>query len=107
MPEYRAWAQKQYKTARWRKMRLRQLKRHPLCQCVHCQECGLVADTVDHIKPHRGDPKLFWDERNIQSMNRDCHNRYKQSQERGGYGFIGVDVRGQPLDPTHPWYEQR
>ncbi|MGM9590559.1 MAG: HNH endonuclease signature motif containing protein, partial [Faecousia sp.] len=33
------------------------------------------ATVVDHIIPHRGDRKLFWDESNWQPLCKDCHNR--------------------------------
>ena len=32
------------------------------------------ATVVDHIIPHRGDKKLFWDERNWQALCESCHN---------------------------------
>ena len=30
---------------------------------------------VDHIRPHRGDPILFWDESNWQSLCKACHDK--------------------------------
>jgi 5-methylcytosine-specific restriction protein A len=33
------------------------------------------ATVVDHIKPHRGNQKLFWDEDNWQPMCKQCHDR--------------------------------
>jgi len=47
---------------RWEKARTRFLKAQPLC--VRCMEQGRLtrATVVDHIIPHRGDAKLFWDE---------------------------------------------
>ena len=30
---------------------------------------------VDHIRPHRGDPVLFWDEKNWQSLCKSCHDK--------------------------------
>ncbi|WP_347335991.1 HNH endonuclease [Rhodopseudomonas palustris] len=47
--------------------------------------CGRIADVVDHIKPHRGDMKLFWDRNNWQPMaSSPCHSSRKQSLERKG-----------------------
>lgn len=60
------------------------------------------ADTVDHIEPHGGDPVLFWDEGNWQSLCKHCHDSYKQAQEKGGL-LPGCDLSGMPLDPRHPW----
>ena len=38
---------------------------------------------VDHIIPHRGDMKLFWDRKNWQPMaSSPCHTSRKQSMER-------------------------
>lgn len=35
-----------------------------------------IADVVDHVVPHRGDPALFWDELgNWQSLCSACHSR--------------------------------
>ena len=33
------------------------------------------ATVVDHIIPHRGDKRLFWDEKNWQPLCKDCHDR--------------------------------
>jgi 5-methylcytosine-specific restriction endonuclease McrA len=50
-----------------------------LCACG----CGRAADMVDHIKPHRGDMRLFWDRTNWQPMaSSPCHSSRKQSFER-------------------------
>ena len=49
---------------RWQKARKRYLSAHLLC--VECVKEGryVKATDVDHIKAHRGDPVLFWDESN-------------------------------------------
>ena len=53
---------------RWRRARAAYLARHPLC--VPCEEAGRLAPAtvVDHVVPHRGDQKLFWDEANWQAL---------------------------------------
>ncbi|MGN8738508.1 HNH endonuclease signature motif containing protein [Bilifractor sp. HCP3S3_D3] len=33
------------------------------------------ATVVDHIVPHRGDPKLFWDRSNWQALCKRCHDK--------------------------------
>jgi 5-methylcytosine-specific restriction protein A len=50
----------------------------------HCAcGCGRLADCVDHIIPHRGDMRLFWDRKNWQPLaSSPCHSSRKQSQER-------------------------
>lgn len=98
-PHWQAW----YKTAGWRKRRAYQLKQHPLCQ--ECEKLGRIvpATVADHVEPHRGDPEKFWNG-TLQSLCKPCHDRHKQSEEKGGLGFRrGCDVDGRPLDPGHHW----
>jgi hypothetical protein len=54
---------------------------------------------------HRGNPALFFDPSNLQSLCKACHDGSKQSEERRGY-VIGNDATGRPLDPNHPWNKQ-
>ncbi|AGT09264.1 HNH endonuclease [Paracoccus aminophilus] len=61
----------------WRKLRAEFLRVHPCCAF-----CGAEAQVVDHIKPHRGVPKLLFDWRNLQSLCKPCHDRVKQRMER-------------------------
>ncbi len=72
--------------ARWRKARAAYLAEHPLC--VMCEAEGRVtaAKVVDHRIPHKGDPTLFWDQDNWQSLCTNHHNSAKQSEERRGGG---------------------
>ena len=100
---YRAW----YKTAEWRKLREKVLKR----DLYTCQQTGVLligkyptpnSAVVDHIKPHRGDPALFWDENNLQAMSKGYHDRLKQSEERRGY-LKGSSMDGRPISADHPW----
>lgn len=71
--------------ARWRKSRITFLRRHPLC--VECQKEGHItpAVVVDHIKPHKGDMNLFWDETNWQPLCKPHHD-IKTAREDGGFG---------------------
>jgi 5-methylcytosine-specific restriction endonuclease McrA len=49
----------------------------------HCAcGCGRNANVVDHIVPHKGDMRLFWNRKNWQPLNSHCHNSTKQSLER-------------------------
>ena len=61
--------------AKWRRARKRFLQRHPLC--ANCLSQGVLtpATVVDHIVPHRGDHRLFWDEQNWQPLCKVCHDR--------------------------------
>lgn len=97
--------QKLYKTKEWQALRSQQLSKHPHCQCPHHVGQEVKATVVDHIAPHRGDTRLFFDANNLQSMSKPCHDKFKQSQEKGGNGFLqGCDVNGNPLSKEHEWY---
>ena len=61
--------------ARWRAARKRFLSRHPLCEECMKENKLTPATVVDHIIPHRGDKKLFWDESNWQSLCKSCHDK--------------------------------
>lgn len=66
----------------WNKMRLRYLAENPLC--VFCKANGRLtpANVIDHIEPHRGDEKLFWDTANWQPLCKHCHDKVKSIIER-------------------------
>lgn len=66
--------------SRWRKASKAFLASHPLCE--ECLKHGRYtkATVVDHIKPHRGDSELFWDESNWPALCKRCHNK-KTGQE--------------------------
>lgn len=70
---------------RWAAARVAWLQASPLC--VVCAAAGrtTAASVVDHIRPHRGDPALFWDRDNWQSLCAECHNRKTATQD-GGFG---------------------
>ncbi|MGT2514788.1 HNH endonuclease [Sphingomonas panni] len=81
--DWRKW----YKTKRWQDLRWEVLRRD-LFTC-QWRGCGRVeADTsqlvADHVRAHRGDAKLFWDDRNLQTLCKPCHDSRKQRQERRG-----------------------
>jgi len=74
-PEHRDLASRGMYGKKWRQARLRYLKKHPLCKL--CYEAHRIeqATVVDHIVPHRGDVKLFWDRDNWMSLCKVCHDR--------------------------------
>ena len=61
--------------AEWRRARKAFLQQNPLCS--ECRKAGKLtpATVVDHIIPHRGDKRLFWDEKNWQPLCKSCHDR--------------------------------
>ena len=71
----RGTAHKRGYTAEWRVARRAYLAAHPLC--VKCQAEGRLepATVVDHIKPHRGDMRLFWDVTNWQPLGKRHHDQ--------------------------------
>ena len=73
---------------RWQRAREAHLRHYPLC--VNCLRNGRTepGTVVDHIKPHRGDMKLFWDSSNWQSLCQPCHDSWKQSQEKAGAFYV-------------------
>ena len=72
--------------SRWQKARAVYLRRHPLCVECLAHDRVVAATLVDHIIPHRGNRRLFWDEGNWQSLCDDCHNvkRGREGQEARG-----------------------
>lgn len=74
---------------RWQKVSKGYLKSHPLCVCDKCQGGKFrirAAEVVDHIIPHGGDMKLFWDPDNWQPMAKECHDRKTATQDGGFRG---------------------
>ena len=76
---WRAW----YKTPRWRAMRnmvlLRDLFQCRICKRVEGNTSLLVCD---HIVPHHGDERLFWDETNLRCLCKPCHDSVKQAEDK-------------------------
>ena len=68
--------------ARWRRLSKLFLLSHPLC--VECQREGryVKATVVDHIRPHRGDPELFWDPSNWQALCKHHHDVKTRNEDQ-------------------------
>lgn len=66
---------------KWQKASKAFLHAHPLCE--ECLKHGRYtkATVVDHIVPHRGDPKLFWDQSNWQSLCKACHDKKTRNED--------------------------
>lgn len=93
--------QKWYKTRSWQKRRAHHLAKEPWCRMCLLAGRRTQATTADHIDPHRGDLKKFWDVNNLQSLC-DIHHGEKQRMECGGQqkqviGKDGWPVTGQRL----------
>lgn len=78
---------KWYYTRRWKALRQQVLLR----DAYTCQKTGVIcigkhpepnSPVVDHKTPHRGDPALFWDAENLETVSKTYHDREKQKAER-------------------------
>jgi len=76
--------------SKWQKARWYYLRKHPLCEeCLRNDITTPLIDkkyqgVVDHIVPHKGNVKLFWDRNNWQSLCTSCHN--KKTAKEGAFG---------------------
>ena len=71
----------------WRAYTARYKQENPLCADPYNIHQGVTVEAidVDHITPHRGDLKLFWERTNHQGLCKSCHSR-KTATEDGGFG---------------------
>lgn len=81
-----------YDTVRWKITRKRIFARD-LFTCQMCRH--IEGDTsllvCDHVKPHRGDLALFWDDANLQTLCKSpCHDKHKQALEQASRHHGGV-----------------
>lgn len=74
-PEVTRSATKRGYGSKWRTSSKAYLREHPLCEICKRNGKYVQATVVDHIKPHRGDNKLFWDKSNWQSLCKSCHDK--------------------------------
>jgi 5-methylcytosine-specific restriction enzyme A len=87
---------------KWQQARDGYLRSHPFCADHLKRGQYIQATVVDHIIPHRGDQKLFWDKTNWQALCELCHNSHKQRLEKSGKE-LGCDLAGIPADKHHHW----
>jgi 5-methylcytosine-specific restriction enzyme A len=80
---------------RWQKASKAWLQAHPIAVDWFKDHGGRVfaAEVVDHIIPHRGDMKLFWDPGNWQGLTKKDHDR-KTAMEDGGFGRVRAGLTG-------------
>ncbi|RJE89047.1 HNH endonuclease [Paenibacillus sp. 1011MAR3C5] len=73
--------------SKWQRYSRRFLRANPLCACADCAKLLVPkpSEVTDHIIPHKGDKRLFWDPKNHQPMAKRCHDR-KTAKEDGGFG---------------------
>ena len=78
----------------WRTLRAAVLREHPLCAL--CRTA--MASEVDHVD----DDPANNDRANLSALCKPCHSR-KTNADRGHHVTFGCDLKGMPLDPSHPW----
>lgn len=83
MAPWRAW----YGTDRWRRLRLEVFVRdHFTCQRTGAVLVGKYpapnSPVANHKVPHKGNPELFWDPSNIETVSKEVHDGLIQSEER-------------------------
>jgi len=80
---WRAW----YKTARWERLRRKAFERDEYT----CQRSGEIcagtgndpnSPVANHRIPHHGNPALFWDINNIETVTKRTHDSLIQAEER-------------------------
>jgi len=73
-----------------------------------CLAAGKVTPSgpIDHIIPHHGDPKLFFDRNNLQALCQPCHDSRKRQIEHYGHSQA-CSADGMPLDPGHAWFQEK
>lgn len=69
--------------AKWQAYRRRFLQQHPLC--LLCGGEGRIepATVVDHVVPHKGDQRLFWDASNHRPL---CKPHHDRIVDQGDFG---------------------
>ncbi len=85
MRDFRPSAAKRGYGSKWQKARAGYLKQNPLCVECGAEGVSMQAAVVDHIDPHKGDMKKFWNRSNWQSL---CnyHHNVKTVKQDGGFG---------------------
>jgi 5-methylcytosine-specific restriction protein A len=67
-------ASRLYGTAAWQRIRAAQLRVEPLCRHCTARTRITAATIVDHIQPHWNDRSVFYDQTNLQSLCKSCHD---------------------------------
>lgn len=85
-----------YDTPQWRFLRAEHLRLEPLCRDCRTEGRATAATTVDHVRPHRGDERVFFDAGSLQSLCRRHHN-----QKTGREVRARIPSRRRPAE-VHP-----
>lgn len=98
-----------YNTARWARLRLVKLAHDPLCYSCDLRGRIIVADTVDHVTPIRSGGDAYPPLAGLMSLCHSCHSQKTQAVDRhdrwgNGRRFAGIDLDGNPVDPSDGWH---
>jgi 5-methylcytosine-specific restriction protein A len=64
-----------YKQEKWRRLSIYYRRLHPLCKQCELEGRVTASRMVDHIKPTKTHPDLFFDWSNLRALCNPCHNR--------------------------------
>lgn len=87
--------QKAYNSTKWRKLRDKYLKEHPMCeicgknptQDIHHLKSFIVRDEIDW--------ELFLDENNLEGLCKECHGKIHSGKIKQDKNFIEEDDNSQ------------
>lgn len=63
-----------YDDPAWRRLSRRVAAEEPYCRTCLAAGQHVISQVTDHIAPHRGSRRLFWDRRNLQRLCKKCHD---------------------------------
>ena len=88
-----------YQTPEWRALRAAVLAVRPLCECPACLAGPRRerADTVHHVRPHGGDPRVFFDPANLAAFASACHARLHRAARTGGDAGAAGEKYARPV----------
>jgi 5-methylcytosine-specific restriction enzyme A len=72
----------------WRRLAAAFRLRNPFCAACSREGVLEMSEVVDHIVPHKGDLKLFWDQENNWMALCKRHHDSKTATEDGGFGRV-------------------
>ena len=90
-----------YNTLQWRRRRLHQLRKYPLCAACLQDNTIRAATVVHHLEDHKGDWRVFISSP-VESLCKQCHDNIWSDSEVLGYQR-GCDIFGAPYK-TKPIY---
>jgi 5-methylcytosine-specific restriction protein A len=97
---------KLYKSKAWLQLRALKLANDPLCEYCKARGKATPAREVDHWRAVITHPHLALEYDNLRAACTPCHSS-KTRAENSGRPWRGCDLQGHPLDPRHPWNQEK